>query len=452
MKNQKNVPLFTFTILILKIFILITIYESSFAKNNTCSELFFNTKNKLVNSFNIQNYHLDFLNDSEKEIFIQLKKFDVKYFNFNNEFFHDYDLIAILQNSDLPLYRENLKKLNDELTLEAVNNPSYNGILILQNALRKVLIDNHLTEPLIAKRMVHLKSKGKKNWKFLLGDLSLKETQENFYGNDIHNVSPDSLVGQYLAQTDAQTRIVQYPSHTDPNVLGPEKLFINVSANSFDLFKELILSNHNYMTVVGHAAVIHKGSFYSHGGKKSEIRIVSNNTPFPILLFKSTEAQRLNRYMETAVSPKYIGWEHPLKLPWMLEGYCAKGGFNCCTQWIGNIPIGDKLVTSYEFPPPDRGPDLSRRIQELQNYTITDDVFNEVKNFWKVPGHEQLANVIGQGDANVRGEMASPGWVIKTLINATDTERVPLVFVFSNDHRLPITDQSVNRLNYEPPR
>src|SRR5690606_16617256 len=122
---------------------------------------------------------------------------------------------------------------------------------------------------------------------------------------------------------------------------------------------------------------------------------------------------------------------------WELDGYCAAGGYTCCTHWIGNIPIGDKKVSSYSFPGNvdehagnARGTGPQR--QKLKPYDYPNPLMQLV---WQVPGNEQLADVLGVHRSKMSGELAKSGWVLHTLAGAVGRDRVPVVFYFVSNHK-----------------
>lgn len=340
--------------------------------------------------------------------------------------------------------------------LQAIRQKATNEGLSVSEAITQELKNKGLTERQIQSRLEKSREENP-NWSHVLGELTLAETHEMFYGGNIQAVSPDSLLGKYIQRSGARTRLIRVPlKFNNYAELGNEKLVVAVSANSFEEFQKTILSNLHYMSVVGHANIMHNGSFYAYTGNKSPIRAPGVNTPIPMLLLKTSEALRLNRYMEAATLPVYASWYTTLKQPWRLPGYSAQGAYGCCTHWIGNIPIGDTLVRSYRFPGQagyDRGgvvaPGGVAAEQELRPYQPLANDAPVITQIWKAPGHQQLAQVIDQDRANVDGELASPGWVIQTLLGPTSNERVPVIFLMTNDHQQEIPEQPV--FNFENP-
>jgi len=272
------------------------------------------------------------------------------------------------------------------------------------------------------------------------GDLSLKDIHEDFYGGDLRHISPDSMLGEYLAQTGAKTKIVRFETYGSGP--GPRKLLVAVSEKSWPTLLKTVLQSPNMMSIVGHAATMYNGYFFpNEGGKGGKIpRMPRMNELMPMLLMKTTEAERFATYTWMTADPRFDGWHDGLKVPWRNPEYCAVGGYACCTHWVANIPIGDRLVSRYSFPPNFEQPGpRTPRIANLRPYSPAAGK-EDLRNVWKVPGHQQLASVIGQRQSNVRGEMASPGSLQMVLYARTAATRVPVVFWVTDDHTADIPD------------
>ena len=252
-------------------------------------------------------------------------------------------------------------------------------------------------------------------------------------------------LNQYVRETGASVRKMAFPKIQGGAEMGPERTVLALSAASFASFVQHF-SDLDMFSTMGHGNLLFKNSIYAYNGQRSDFRLPALNTPLPIVLLKPTEAQRFGTYMNLIV--QFGGsWSSKLKQPWQIPGYMsAQGGYHCCIHWIGNIPIGDKLVEEYSLPGGDNQPP---RIAKLSPYQPRDQQDQWAAQVWTYPGHEQLADTLGQKDANLRGEFASAGWVIQSLLGGTSTERVPLVFIVTNDHQAPIPDHP--QLNYEQP-
>lgn len=127
----------------------------------TCESLFNNSESSLTKS-NLEEAFLD-----EK----------------NNEAFTN-----ILANDELPFAKQilNQARVRDDVSF--------------RQALIETLRAHHYTEDLISARIAQAESKithTEKQWRQILGDLSLEETHTLFYGGNIKSISPTSLIGQY---------------------------------------------------------------------------------------------------------------------------------------------------------------------------------------------------------------------------------------------------------------
>lgn len=343
--------------------------------------------------------------------------------------------------NDIAIYRDHFKKMLEKIQ----ENPNESAKKLVEDYGKNLLTEMHFTEAEIAERIVNWKNKGEDRWYRLFGDRTLKEVQKLYIGNEVGAIAVDSLIGKYISETGAKTKKIRYPTKPGSTTLGQEKILIAVSANSLEQFKKILEQPYS-MSVLGHAHVLHRGNIITHGAAKSEFRLPSVNTPLPFLMMKTSESERLNRYMNVVVERQNESWYGTTKQPWKLQGYCAQGGYDCCTHWLGNIPLGDLRVDEYKFPgnfENNQGP----QIQKLATYTSDDE---KIKQIWKVPGHQQFSAVIGQENANLQGQFASPGWVITTLLTKTENERVPVVFWITNDHTVDIPDDF--QFRFEAPR
>ena len=320
----------------------------------------------------------------------------------------------------------------------------YEAISNRELAMTRLLREKDFTPQQIAQRIEEFNSGNPGGVRRVLGVRTLSEVRERIIGESIEKVSPDSLIGQYLKETGARSQIIRVPLVKGGAELGPPKLLVAVGPESFASLQKLLSTEH-YLSVMGHANLLHRNQFWSYGGgPSSALALPKAGTPLPLLLLSTTESERLHRYL--VETTKEQTWYSALKQPWQLPGYCAKGGYSCCTHWIGNIPIGDKMVNEYKFPAYDR-PANEANIKPLEAYVGGSETLRKI---WKVPGHEQLASAIGLEENNLVGEFASPGWVIQTLMGSGSTERVPVILVSTLDHRgeLPKIEEFV----FEMPR
>ncbi len=81
------------------------------------------------------------------------------------------------------------------------------------------------------------------------------------------------------------------------------------------------------------------------------MRPLKPNGVMPLVILKTTEGQRLEqyiRYVDQTWDPE--SWKTYAMEPWRMDDYCAISAYSNCTQFIGNMPIGDETVFSYTFP------------------------------------------------------------------------------------------------------
>lgn len=280
----------------------------------------------------------------------------------------------------------------------------------------------------------------------LLGDLTRKEVLELLYGSDLQNPDPQSLVGRYIMESGAQKLTRQFNVGPDSNELGPPRLVVAVSEKSFPIFQKYF-TRLEFLSVIGHAFVVQNGKLNSYMHVQEPLRASTPGNILPLLVLKTTEAQRAQQFFLALNKYHRGGWFDIVKQPWLM-GYCPQSGYDNCTHWIGNIPVGDARVDKWSLPGLMDGPQKEQpRIGEVKPPQSDDPLIQRV---FKVPSNMQLSEVIGQKDSNLRGEFANPGWVIQTLIGPTGSEFVPIVFLWTEDHRKPVDPNF--RPQFETPR
>lgn len=87
---------------------------------------------------------------------------------------------------------------------------------------------------------------------------------------------------------------------------------------------------------------------------------------------------------------------------------------------------------------------------QLRRPVYNDPNVEGVKDIWTYPGAQPISAVLGLAKNNGKGEFASPGWVIQSLLVSTTTERVPVVFWFKQDAKVEIPENAVPA--FEAPR
>jgi hypothetical protein len=284
-----------------------------------------------------------------------------------------------------------------------------------------------------------------------LGEMELVEVQELTHGGDPLHPTPDSLLGKYIAETGAQTVIRTFSQTVAENgPQGTEKLVVAMSANSFATHQKYF-GNQNFLIHThgpqqGTLYVAFDNKTYSWAGDRGDLRFSQVGSLWPHILLKTTEVERTRNYF--ALHSKNVGLA---MRPWdSLQNYCARGAYNSCTHWIANLPIGDKKVDEYRYPGfvdnyaanhlpdyvQDPAKDAAPRVKALEPHGNPDPL---VQMVYQAPGHEQLAGVLSLMPQQEAAEFANPGYVLLTLTSRTETDRVPFVFVITNDHQEPLT-------------
>lgn len=372
-----------------------------------------------------------------------------------NRVFARKSLIDVLQDQDLPLFGQRLSQLIDSLYLKA---PAIDSE-VFYKGLRALLKKEGVPSKLVEKGIRENVAGDANALRRLMGNLSFDETRAMFMGRTGGGTefTADSLIGKYVKQSGATVKVMDVPDMLKQRQYKEKKLFVSVSAESFPLFEKMF-GNRMFMSSLGHGAILQGMDVTDVWGRTNPLRAMRENTPLPMLILKTSEAERLHRYLRAANLPKYANWGNALKQPWRLtndkgEVYVQQGAYQCCTNFNGNIPIGDKLVDGYALPlvnewgnNANAGPQPIKYSQLVQWTTKGHD---ELKQIWTVPGHQQLSDVLGLLQNNVNGEFASPGWVIQSLMGEASTSRVPVIFIFRNNHREEIPDHPA--LHYEQP-
>ncbi len=349
---------------------------------------------------------------------------------------------AILAEEENAVLARNFRAILERAAADTGSAPATEKV---QAALRSVL-DGRVPAKTIEPRIRALRSGSTIALRRALGDMTLAETQLLLHGGNPLRPTADSLLGKYLQETGAATVVRTFPRGpaAGPGSTarqGPERLVVAVSEQTMPAFLKYF-SGEN---LLGHLHTPGQGTLYlsfrakvgSYGSMSGEMRMPTEGTIMPEILLKTSEAQRAEQFFDLASRNGSVA-----QRPWELPNYCATGGYDSCTHWVGNIPVGDRLVTEYKFPgaidsyasnqvPPTTDP----RVQPLRPYENSNPLVHRV---WKVPGNEQLADVIGLGPQNLAGRLANPGWVAHSLTGVAPIGRVPVVFYFVGDARAPI--------------
>lgn len=350
------------------------------------------------------------------------------------ELFPETQVFSILANEEMPRYAENLERM-----LARFSRIGGGFDARLRRSLRLTL-ENQISFSTFQSRFDDLMAEKPGAVMRALGDNSLEDMNLWLHGGNPLKPTSDSLLGMYLAETGARTFAVQFNVHGTRR-WGPERLVVNVSQDSFAAFLKYF-QREEFLTIVAHAQLNHNHRV--KGIRFSDFRLPHVNSVLPYVVLKTTEGQRLTQYFNLYEKLGPNHWNHIAAQPWLLPGYAKQGGYVCCTQWIGNMPLGDERVDYYAFPNRDRPSSPIRG--KFGKYEHDDPL---VKRVWKTPGNQSFSELLDQGAANLRGEFASTGWVYETLLGPTRIDRVPVVFRITEDHTQRFKEDFP--MNYEAP-
>jgi hypothetical protein len=367
------------------------------------------------------------------------------------------EVLAVVFNNELRIYEKNLLTILE-------------GGGFDESSLRAFYETLFFPEDLIKPRLEMSRALDENNILSVLGDLSLKETIRLFVGNSPISIEKDSLLGRYLAETNSKMQKNSFMANAKGIVSlagssksgNPNRLIVPVDEKSFATFKKYFSTEQAY-AVQGHGNVLFGGKLLMNAQNlaSKEPRFMTVNTPLPFVLLKTTEAARMERYIKAVQKPNppaenggYAGpWDNPARSPWNWvktadgKDYLSKkGSYNCCTHWHGNIPLGDKGVTEIILPGPNNKPitvTVSRPDYSSSKST------KYVEDVWTYPMHEPISAILGLAQENGQGNFASPGWVVGSLLTVAPQDRIPMVFIFTQDASLDIDPKVA--LNIEDP-
>ncbi len=284
---------------------------------------------------------------------------------------------------------------------------------------------------------------------------TLQEFRMKLHGPDYLHPSRDSLIGQYLAETKAETVIRSFyraPEYSafPPHELGPKRLVVAVSPATFETFKKYFTSKHFFYVLNEHGNHASFEGRMSNPGDIFHAEVMTHELTFltgprgtriatPMIL-SSSEGDRVHKFFTLSSLDKDLA-----RYPWKIVAkggvagigekfYSGKGAWATgCSTWLGNIPMGDELVDEYTFPSGDDGQEpVRQKLRPCKTDGFSDEVRKAVLDVWKVPGHKQLGEVLDPG-ANRRGEFENAGWTGLTFYGSAPAERVPVIFVFVQD-------------------
>ncbi len=343
---------------------------------------------------------------------------------------------ALLADEEMSVYR---KRIEDVLSRMQT---------VPQERAFEEMLHNKVPAAQIAERIAGLSAGTPDAFRRALGEMTIEEVRLLVHGGNPLQPTPESLLGQYIRETGAATITRRFPMgpESGPGAttdLGPEKLVIAVSNATLPVYHRLFASeNFLFHLHTPNQETLHlafQGMYGSYGKMVEPLTGLSEGSLLPMILLKTSEGQRAAQFFELAASID----AHVAKMPWKIPGYLTnRGGYESCTHWVGNIPIGDKVVRQYKFPGKfdnegvsDLPIDPHPRVADLQDFDHHNPL---VKRVWKNPGQEQLSSVLGIGRYNGYAMLANPGWVAHVFTGVTSVDRVPAVFFAVADHTAAI--------------
>ncbi len=343
------------------------------------------------------------------------------------------EVLSILSNHEMPLFQERMIQVIFAVSDTISRNEAYSKDTIL-NFLRSIKLHEIESALGFQSRLNDAISSEKINWIRALGDRTVDEVQTLVYGTNPLDPAPNSMIRLYEQRLGAQGIQRNFPLGPGKQGNGPAKMVLQLPQNDLNHFKSLFnlpeFFFHFHTPSQGTMNIMHRGKVGTYATATHEMTAPQVDTMLPMILLSTREANRLYNYLQLGEVKTGIA-----QLPWTLENYCARGGYDSCTHWFGNIPIGEALVPAYTFPGNvDRyasgASSRDPQTRDLADYRLNKDPlsFFQISTVWQAPGHEQLADVLGVREANVSGELANPGWVFHTLAALVSATRVPVVF------------------------
>lgn len=374
----------------------------------------------------------------------------------------------VLLDQEMLTTAKNLEKVIDEINSSIATHPHFSAEERLRSALHKNL-EGKVPANTIATRINEFLAGG--SVYRALGENSLVETGIMFHGGNPLAPTADSILGKFIAKHTPATVVRKFAHGGTYAGVGPDKLVVAVDnsmmADFISMMKDEHLFAHYHTPEQGTLMVLHQDNIVTYSGhrftlteKVNQLNESAYGTLIPTILLSGTESQRMTQFM-TALRDNELMYY--AQQPWTLQGYCAHGGYNSCTHWIGNIPIGDEKVTAYTVPGKvddyanhslNADPQLDKlpRTQNLAPYDFpANNQLSEakkelVKRIWKVPGNQQLSYLMGLGKAQERGELANPGWVANVFLSRLKADRSPVVFIFTDNAKTPLAADFVPKI------
>lgn len=407
-------------------------------------------------------------------------------------------MLRILDNEQLSTIHDSMDRaLNEALQAGTVGRRAH-ALSSLESAAKTELSRFHGEAEAQARSRI-LREEGLTSERLLraFGHMSKDETLQALVGSGgISDVAADSIIGRYLSAARQAGVNVTVSKETfakggaGRGARGPERLYVSVDARTASLLEESVAKNphflmHNHTPHQGMLQLMHEGKDVSYARYRaagayrySSIMNQREGTLMPLIALSSVEASNAKNYFELGALDNSRA-----KYPWTLregktetsERYCRVGGYNSCTHWVGEMPLGEQVVTNYTLPG-FRGDDSYSNRERAQDstvkdqsrvrvgpvgsyrYQVTESDATRIGNQTRVDrltrivwlqgeGREQLWSVVGASSRSLAtGQFANPGWVALTLLGEASSARVPVVFVYRADASAPMNRADVDAL------
>lgn len=400
----------------------------------------------------------------------------------------------LLRDEEFSVFHKTLGRVFDKALNESPTQGSNSSAVAPRKTLKDILAEElarSIRKPLAEERAAVLESTSINKQKLQRAlHLTLEETLEALVGpRGIENVAPGSLVSRYLslskrAGVNAQTIVARFKKGPPSEEYGNEKrLFIAVDAKTAPIAQRLFADNphfliHEHEPEQGTLQMHHAGRSAAYGSYHDGANALgmAADTIAPLIALSTTEASRTENYFQLGKASRYARAKYPWSLKnregESIENYCRPGGYTSCTHWIGEMPIGDRLVETYSFPGQfdayaDQADPLAKRQQAIRTgpvgrYTHFEkpgQVFEDIgttsrldrltRLVWKQgQGNQQLWQMLRARSELSRGEFANPGWVLYTLLSEAPAKRVPVVLIYRDSAAEPLTQADIDRLTF----
>jgi hypothetical protein len=256
------------------------------------------------------------------------------------------------------------------------------------------------------------------------------------HGGDPLAPTQASLLGRYITMTGATVLRRSYPKSAaaQPGDVGPERLFVSVTEQSFPIFSRYFTNTYflthfhepNQKTLV--AAFGNERGAY--GRLENQYRFTYPGVMIMPMLVTTAESQRAQKFFSLAKLARR--WFDVALFPWLLKNamgtpYMSPGDEESRSDWFPNMPIGETVETRIPY---DRATVYAAA--NTARAPITDPAFYEmIESVWASPmGNTTLAKTLGIDQINLK----SSGRFAAAVLGSAGMECLPVVFRFVEFH------------------